>query len=228
MRASAVVMATALTAACGGGDGAPDASPSASASATASVAPVADPAQRTGSLGSLTFPNSGAAAAQDDFLRGVAWLHSFGYEDAIDAFRAAQAKDPGLRDGLLGRGDGLQPAALVLRGTRQGPRGAGAAGIDAPRRGSAKAGTARERGFLRAVEALWGPVSGRCGPRRSPTRWPRSRPPIRVTTRRRCSMRWPCSARCRAATRRCRCARRRARWPRRCSPATRSILVPRT
>ncbi len=46
------------------------------------------------SLGAVSFPNSGAPAAQADFLRGVAWLHSFGYEDAIDAFRAAQKIDP--------------------------------------------------------------------------------------------------------------------------------------
>ena len=28
-------------------------------------------------LGSITFPNSGPAAAQEDFLRGVKYLHSF-------------------------------------------------------------------------------------------------------------------------------------------------------
>src|SRR5918997_4091290 len=58
-------------------------------SATALLAQLREP------LGKISFPNSGAAAAQPDFIRGVAWLHSFGYEDAIDAFRAAQAKDPG-------------------------------------------------------------------------------------------------------------------------------------
>ncbi len=41
-------------------------------------------------LAPIAFPNSGAPAAQADFMRGVAWLHSFGYEEAIDAFRAAQ------------------------------------------------------------------------------------------------------------------------------------------
>ena len=45
-------------------------------------------------LGSLSFPNSGAPAAQADFLRGVAWLHSFGYEEARRAFEAVLAKDP--------------------------------------------------------------------------------------------------------------------------------------
>ena len=32
--------------------------------------------------------------AHAEFIRGVAWLHSFMYEDAIDAFRAAQKIDP--------------------------------------------------------------------------------------------------------------------------------------
>src|SRR6476469_5457213 len=45
-------------------------------------------------LGRVSFPNSGSPSAQADFLRGIAWLHSFGYEDAIDAFRAAQKIDP--------------------------------------------------------------------------------------------------------------------------------------
>ena len=45
-------------------------------------------------LGALSFPNSGAPSAQAAFLRGVAWLHSFGYEEAIDAFREAQKIDP--------------------------------------------------------------------------------------------------------------------------------------
>ena len=51
-------------------------------------------AQSAAPLGKLSFPNSGAPAAQADFIRGVLWLHSFGYEDAIDAFRAAQKIDP--------------------------------------------------------------------------------------------------------------------------------------
>src|SRR5262245_34113592 len=46
-------------------------------------------------LGTVSFPNSGAPSAQGDFIRGVAWLHSFGYEEAIAAFRAAQKVDPG-------------------------------------------------------------------------------------------------------------------------------------
>ena len=39
-------------------------------------------------LGNVVFPNSGAKEAQADFLRGVALLHSFEYEDAAKAFKA--------------------------------------------------------------------------------------------------------------------------------------------
>ena len=35
-------------------------------------------------LGALSFPNSGAAEAQDDFRRGVLLLHSFEYEPAAE------------------------------------------------------------------------------------------------------------------------------------------------
>lgn len=45
-------------------------------------------------LGTIDFPNSGAAAAQDPFIRGVLLLHSFEYEDARAAFREARRADP--------------------------------------------------------------------------------------------------------------------------------------
>lgn len=45
-------------------------------------------------LGHASFPNSGAASAQPDFIRGLLFLHSFEYADAAEAFRAAQSKDP--------------------------------------------------------------------------------------------------------------------------------------
>ena len=45
--------------------------------------------------GRISFPTSGAAAAQAPFIRGVLLLHSFEYDDAIAAFREAQKADPG-------------------------------------------------------------------------------------------------------------------------------------
>src|SRR6185436_2194683 len=45
-------------------------------------------------LGRVEFPTSGSAKAQASFLRGLAALHSFWYEEALDAFREAAAVDP--------------------------------------------------------------------------------------------------------------------------------------
>ncbi len=45
-------------------------------------------------LGSIDFPNSGSPKAQQAFLRGVAALHSFWFEEATEAFQNAQEIDP--------------------------------------------------------------------------------------------------------------------------------------
>ena len=46
-------------------------------------------------LGRISFPTSGSPAAQPHFIRGVLLLHSFEYDDAIEAFREAEHIDPG-------------------------------------------------------------------------------------------------------------------------------------
>lgn len=106
-------------------------------------------------LGSLAFPTSGSGQAQAAFLRGVAWLHSFGYEDAIDAFREAQTRDTGFAMAYWGEAlafnqplwfhENVQAGRAALR--KLGPT------ADARR---ARAKTPREQGYLTAVEALWG------------------------------------------------------------------------
>src|SRR5687768_15965941 len=45
-------------------------------------------------LGSVEFPTSGAPASQPHFNYGVAALHSFWYEEALEAFARAAAIDP--------------------------------------------------------------------------------------------------------------------------------------
>jgi tetratricopeptide (TPR) repeat protein len=45
-------------------------------------------------LGVVEFPNSGAKAAQPAFLRGLALLHSFEYEEAAESFAEARKLDP--------------------------------------------------------------------------------------------------------------------------------------
>src|SRR6185312_14112347 len=46
-------------------------------------------------FGTVSFANSGAPSAQPAFLRGLALLHNFEYDDAAAAFRDAQRRDPG-------------------------------------------------------------------------------------------------------------------------------------
>ena len=45
-------------------------------------------------LGSISFPTSGAAAAQPKFIEGVKDLHSFEFDEAAEAFHQAQQADP--------------------------------------------------------------------------------------------------------------------------------------
>ena len=45
--------------------------------------------------GSITFPTSGAPAAQAEFLNGVKALHNFEFDQAAVAFQKAQQADPG-------------------------------------------------------------------------------------------------------------------------------------
>ncbi len=153
--AAAVVMVATTTlglSACGGGR---DAAPAAAATAAVPPQAVLDPAIPSGALGTISFPTSGAAAAQGDFLRGVAWLHSFGYEEALESFQAAQARDPGFVMAYWGESLAFSQPLWFQEEPAKG-RAALAKLAATPEARAARATTARERGFVRAVEALWG------------------------------------------------------------------------
>ena len=107
-------------------------------------------------VGTLVFPTSTKSPeAQARFLRGAAILHSFGWKQAIAEFQAAQKLDPDFamaywgeslcyNHPLLGDQDLDSPRAVLKRlGATPGER-------------LAKAPTEREKGFLQAVETLWG------------------------------------------------------------------------
>jgi tetratricopeptide (TPR) repeat protein len=106
-------------------------------------------------LGRISFPTSGAVTAQPAFVRGVLLLHSFEYDDAIDQFRQAEKIDPGFAMAYWGealsytqplwRNESVDKARAVL----------GRLGPDAAAR-QAKAPTEREKGYLDAVEKLFG------------------------------------------------------------------------
>ncbi|MBW8861058.1 MAG: hypothetical protein JF601_01595 [Acidobacteria bacterium] len=106
-------------------------------------------------LGRISFPTSGSATAQPLFIRGVLFLHSFEYDEAIEQFRAAEKIDPGFAmaywgealayDQPLWRNESPDKARAVL--ARLGPT---------PAARQSKAPTVREKGYLDAVEKLFG------------------------------------------------------------------------
>ena len=53
-------------------------------------------------LGQVEFPTSGSEKAQAQFLRGLAALHSFWYEEALEAFRESTKVDPDFAMGYWG------------------------------------------------------------------------------------------------------------------------------
>lgn len=102
-------------------------------------------------LGTIDFPNSGAAAAQAPFVQGVLLLHSFEFDDAARAFRRAQEADPDFALAYWGEAmtynhplwqeqDGEAARAALAR-------------YDA--RGAAP-GTEREAAYVDAVRTLYG------------------------------------------------------------------------
>lgn len=105
-------------------------------------------------LGTVTFPHSGARQANAPFLRGLALLHSFEYEDAADAFRKAQRADP--RFAMAFWGGALTHARLLW-----GLDGADSARAVLARLGATpearlkRAKTPREQMYGTAVEALF-------------------------------------------------------------------------
>ena len=107
-------------------------------------------------LGELSFPNSGNAAAQAPFLKGVKLLHNFQYPDAIEAFQQTEKADPGFALAYWGEAmahnytlwseQHTDEARTIL--AKLGPT---------PAARIARTKTARERMWMGAVEALYGP-----------------------------------------------------------------------
>jgi tetratricopeptide (TPR) repeat protein len=112
-------------------------------------------ATAAGGFGHVEFANSGAAAAQPDFLQGLAMLHDFEYPSAAAAFRRAEAADPGFAMAYWGEAmtfnhpiwmqQDLEAARAALRKL-----------APTPEARRAKAKTEREKAYLDAIEILYG------------------------------------------------------------------------
>ena len=109
-----------------------------------------------GELGVVHFENSGAAAAQAPFIRGIKLLHSFEYTAARQAFQQAARLDPGFA--LAAWGEALtHNHTLWYEQDTAAARAALARLGSTPQARIAKGGTPRERDYLASVEKLYGP-----------------------------------------------------------------------
>lgn len=100
-------------------------------------------------LGRVEFPTSGSEKAQQHFLRGLAALHSFWYEEAIEAFRESTKVDPDFAMGYWGEAmaynhplwseQDIATARQVLAKIKETPKL-----------------TERERAYVAAVRVLYG------------------------------------------------------------------------
>ncbi|HET9948013.1 MAG TPA: hypothetical protein VFQ22_03700 [Longimicrobiales bacterium] len=106
-------------------------------------------------VGSVVFPTSATGEAQQHFLRGVAILHSFGWKQAREEFRAAQELEPDFALAYWGESLAYHHP-LVSDMPPELPRAALERLAPTPEERLAKAPTAREKGLLEAVELLWG------------------------------------------------------------------------
>ncbi len=98
-------------------------------------------------LGTISFPNSGKPEAQAAFLRGVAALHSFWYDEAAAAFREAEGIDPSFALAYWGEAMTFNHPIWMevdVEGGRKALAKLGATGA-----------TPRERAWLDAVQTLY-------------------------------------------------------------------------
>lgn len=106
-------------------------------------------------LGRIDFPTSGPPEAQKHFLRGLLLLHSFEYDDAREEFRIAQKIAPNFAMAYWGEAMTFNEPLWFFQ-----DRDSARAALSrlAPTRGQrqAKAPTDREKGYLEAVEVLFG------------------------------------------------------------------------
>ncbi len=102
-------------------------------------------------IGTFDFPTSGSPAAQEHFLKGVGYLHSFGMTQAQDEFRQAQAIQPDFAMAYWGEAFTYQHPFF---GQKSDSPGEALMRLGATTQARlAKAPTLREKGFLLAAEA---------------------------------------------------------------------------
>lgn len=104
---------------------------------------------QTSQLGKVEFRTSGSPKAQEHFLRGLAALHSFWFEEALDAFKESTKIDPDFMMGYWGEAMSYNHPLWSEQDTAAG-RAVIAKIKDTPKLDQ------RERAYLNAVRTLYG------------------------------------------------------------------------
>jgi tetratricopeptide (TPR) repeat protein len=104
---------------------------------------------QTSQLGNVKFETSGSEKAEQHFLRGLAALHSFWYEEALEAFRESTKAEPDFMMGYWGEAMAQNHPLWSEQDTAAARQVIGKI-KDAPRL------TQRERAYLEAVKLLYG------------------------------------------------------------------------
>ena len=117
---------------------------------------VAAPAVAVAQVGDVAFANSGAPAAQQPFLSGLALLHNFEYARAAVEFRRAQSIDPDFVMAFWGEAMTYNHPLWQGEQDRDAARAVLARLAPTPEARLARARTERERLWLQAVERLFG------------------------------------------------------------------------
>jgi tetratricopeptide (TPR) repeat protein len=105
-------------------------------------------------LGTITFPNSGNAAAQAPFLEGVKDLHSFQFDEAAVAFQRAQQADPSFAMAYWGEAMSFNHPLWAQQDADAAKKVLARIGATAEAR-QAKAKLPKEKAFLKAIDVLY-------------------------------------------------------------------------
>ncbi len=109
-------------------------------------------------LGTITFPTSGAPAAQAAFLEGVKDLHSFQFDEAAEAFHRAQKADPNFAMAYWGEAMSYNHPLWAQQDTESAKKTIEKI-APTPDARVTKVSTPKERAYLRAIDKLfYGPA----------------------------------------------------------------------
>src|SRR5882672_9982088 len=122
---------------------------------TVSLLFAGSPASADGAYGHVDFVNSGSPAAQADFLAGLALLHDFEYPAAAEAFRRAEAADPGFAMAYWGEAMTFNHPIWMQQDLKAARDALNKLALT-PSARRAKAKTEREKEYFDALEILYG------------------------------------------------------------------------